>query len=222
LERKSYTWFERKRRTKALDLAQEQMSKALYTVTLLNDAIQEFLKANKNKAMEHVKNLMAVEKEVDRLRTQVFKELSKGVALFAEYREDLLHLVNRLDTLADHVKDAARCIKMLLESEIPKELWKKTAHMVSILVKCANALRGSLEQIAANPEQAREGAKEVEDIETVIDQEYLETKSLFIKYGGQINSGSMVIFDHLVEFIEHAADMCADTADYIVVLSSGK
>jgi hypothetical protein len=45
---------------------------------------------------------------------------------------------------------------------------------------------------------------------------------LFIKYGGQINYGSMVIFDHLVEFIEHAADMCADTADYIVVLSSGK
>jgi hypothetical protein len=30
----------------------------------------------------------------------------------------------------------------------------------------------------------------------------------------------MVIFDDLIEFIEHAADMCADTADYIAVLSS--
>ena len=32
--------------------------------------------------------------------------------------------------------------------------------------------------------------------------------------------GSMVIFDDLVEFIEMAADMCADTADYIVILAS--
>jgi hypothetical protein len=35
-----------------------------------------------------------------------------------------------------------------------------------------------------------------------------------------VNSGTMVIFDDLVEFIEYAADMCADTADYIVILSS--
>jgi len=30
----------------------------------------------------------------------------------------------------------------------------------------------------------------------------------------------MVIFDDLIEFIEQASDMCADTADYILVLSS--
>jgi hypothetical protein len=43
---------------------------------------------------------------------------------------------------------------------------------------------------------------------------------LFVKYGAKVNCGAMVIFDDLVEFIEHAADMCADTADYILVLSS--
>jgi hypothetical protein len=43
---------------------------------------------------------------------------------------------------------------------------------------------------------------------------------MFVKYGPEINVGVMVIFDDLIEFIEEAADMCADTADYIVVLSS--
>ena len=66
--------------------------------------------------------LFMVEEEIDHLRTEVFKELSKGTALFAYYREDLLHLVKRLDTFADHVKDAARCIKMLGDSHIPDEL----------------------------------------------------------------------------------------------------
>lgn len=220
LEKKSYTWFERRRRTKALDLAQKQITKALDTVTLLHDVVQNMSEAKKKEAMRHVDNIFKTEKEVDKLRTEVFRELSKGAALFAEYREDLMHLVKRLDTLADHVKDAGRCAKMLVDAEIPKELWEKTVHMVSTLVECAQALRGSIEKIAVDSAAAVKGAKKVEQIEGEIDEEYLETKSLFVKYGDQINSGTMVIFDDLVEFIEHAADMCADTADYIVILAS--
>jgi hypothetical protein len=33
------------------------------------------------------------------------------------------------------------------------------------------------------------------------------------------SSGAIVIFDDFIEFIEQAGDMCADTADYIVMLS---
>lgn len=220
MEKKSYAWFERRRRTKALDLAQEQITKALDTVTLLHQAMQSMSEAKKKEAMHHIENIFKVEKEVDRLRTEVFTELSKGAALFAGYREDLMHLVKRLDTLADHVKDAARCIKMLEEVEIPKELWENTAHTTSILVECASALRGSIENIALNSSAAINGAKKVEEIERKIDEDYLKTKSLFIKFAEKMNIGSMVIFDDLVEFIEHAADMCADTADYIVILSS--
>lgn len=220
MEKKSYRWFERRRRTRALDLAQEQITKAIDTVTLLHQAMQNISKAKKKEAIRHIENLLKVEREVDKLRTEVFKELSKGTALFAEYREDLMHLVKRLDTLADHVKDAARCVKMLQDAQIPKELWEKTVGMVSTLEKCAQALRGSIEKIAVDSAAAIKGAKKVEQIEGEIDEQYLETKSLFVKYGEQINSGSMVIFDDLVEFIEYAADMCADTADYIVILAS--
>jgi len=220
LEKKSYTWFEKRRRGKALELAQEQILRALDTVTLLHSAMQSISKGKKEEATRHIENLLKAEKEVDRLRTEVFKEMSRGTALLAEHREDLMHLVKRLDTLADHVKDAARCIKMMMDAQIPHELWEKTAEMVATLVECANALQGSIEKIVINPSQAKEGAKRVEEIEGKIDEQYLETKSLFVKYGDKINSGVMVIFDDLVEFIEYAADMCADTADYIVVLAS--
>jgi predicted phosphate transport protein (TIGR00153 family) len=142
--------------------------------------------------------------------------------LFADYREDLLHLVKRLDTFADHVKDAARCIKMLGDSHIPDELWEKAVHITSTLVDCATALRSSIENISANPTEAMKGAKKVEEIEARIDKEYLETKSLFIKYAEQMNSGALIIFDNMIEFLEEAADMCADTADYIVTLASAE
>lgn len=220
MERKSYNWFEKRRKTKALELAHEQITRAFDTVMWLHKAIKSFSEGNFAESKKHVANLYKAEEEVDRLRTEVFMELSKGAALVADYREDLLHLVKRLDTLADHTKDAARCLEMLEQAKIPQELSAKTVFMAAKLVETAQTLRNSIEKISSDPAEAVAQAKKVEEIEHVLDEEYLKAKSLFVKYGAEINCGAMVIFDDLIEFIEHAADMCADTADYITVLSS--
>jgi predicted phosphate transport protein (TIGR00153 family) len=220
VEKRSYSWFERRRRTKALDLAQEQITKALDTVTLLHQATKSIAEGKKKEAEQRIQNLFKVEEEVDALRMDVFRELTKGAALFADYREDLLHLVKRLDTLADHVKDAARCLEMLADVKLPHELSTNTVSMTALLVDCAQMLRLSIEKLVISSLDAVDYAKKVDDIEHKIDDIYLKTKASFVKYGEEVNSGTMVIFDDLVEFIEQAADMCADTADYIVMLSS--
>jgi predicted phosphate transport protein (TIGR00153 family) len=220
VEKKSYDWFEQRRKTRGLELAHEQITKAFDTVTWLYKATKSFSEKNFKETQKYIDNLYKAEEEVDTLRTDVFMELSKGAALVADYREDLLHLVKRLDTLADHTKDAARCLEMLSQTEIPLELTEKTVLMTSKLVETAQTLRGSIEKISSNPNEAIKEAKKVGEIEHAIDVEYLKTKGLFVKYGANMNCGAMVIFDDLIEFIEQAADMCADTADYIEVLSS--
>ncbi len=220
MEKRSYNWFEKRRKTKGLELAHEQITKAFDTVTWLHKAMKSFSEGNFDEAKKYIENLYKAEEEVDALRTDVFMELSKGAALVADYREDLLHLVKRLDTLADHTKDAARCLEMLADAKIPPELCQKTVFMTSKLVETAQTLRSAIEKISSEPVEAINQAKKVGEIEHLLDEEYLKAKSLFVKYGSQINCGAMVIFDDLIEFIEHAADMCADTADYILVLSS--
>jgi predicted phosphate transport protein (TIGR00153 family) len=220
LERKSYDWFEQRRRNRGLELAHDQITKAFDTVTWLHKATKSFSEKNFKEAQKYIENLYTTEEGVDALRTDVFMELSKGAALVADYREDLLHLVKRLDTLADHTKDAARCLEMLAGAEIPQELSENTVFMTGKLVETAQTLRNSIEKISSNPTEAINEAKKVGEIEHAIDVEYLKTKKLFVKYGATINCGAMVIFDDLIEFIEQAADMCADTADYIVILSS--
>jgi predicted phosphate transport protein (TIGR00153 family) len=220
VERRSYDWFEKRRRTKGLEIAHEQITKAFDTVNLLHKAMQSFSQGNLTETKKYVTNLYKAEEEVDKLRTDVFTELSKGAALVADYREDLLHLVKRLDTVADHTKDAARCLEMLGDAKIPEELCNKTVFMTGKLVEAAQALRAGIEKISSNGSEAILEAQKVENFEHDLDQEYLNTKSLFVKYGDKVNCGAMVIFDDLIEFIEHAADMCADTADYIVILSS--
>jgi predicted phosphate transport protein (TIGR00153 family) len=220
VERRSYDWFEKRRKTKGLELAHEQITIAFDTVTWLDKAMKSFSERKYEEAKKYIENLYRAEEEVDKLRTEVFKELSKGAALLADYREDLLHLVKRLDTLADHTKDAARCLEMLSGAEIPEELCGKTVVMTSKLVETAQALRSGIDKISTNPPEAIEEARKVEHFEHELDAEYLKAKTLFVKYGAKVNCGAMVIFDDLIEFIEHAADMCADTADYIAVLSS--
>jgi predicted phosphate transport protein (TIGR00153 family) len=219
MEKRSYEWFEKRRRTKGLDMAHEQMMKAVETVALLHRAVKSFSEGNMSAADQDIESLFKTEEQVDKLRTEVFRELSKGAALIADYREDLLHIVKRLDTVADHTKDAARCLRMLTEAQIPTALCQKVVSMAAALEECARALQESIEKIA-NPAEALSSAEKVGEIEHEIDEEYLATKALFIKYGTQINCGSMVIFDDLIEFVEQAADLCADTADYVLVLAS--
>jgi predicted phosphate transport protein (TIGR00153 family) len=220
VEKRSYDWFECRRRTKGLELAHEQIIKAFDTVTWLYKAAKSFSEKNVNDTKKYIENLYLAEEEVDKLRSDTFLELSKGAALISDYREDLLHVVKRLDTLADYSKDAARCFEMLMDVDIPAELCQKTVYMTGKLVDTAQALRSSIEKISSNPSEAVKEAKRVGEIETDIDTEYLLAKGLFVKYGASMNCGAMVIFDDLIEFIEQAADMCADTADYIFVLSS--
>jgi predicted phosphate transport protein (TIGR00153 family) len=220
LAKGSYAWFEKRRKTKALELAQQQIIKALDTVALLHQSIQNLANELKKEANQRIQYLFQTEEEVDKLGREVFKEMSKHTALSADYREDILHLVKRLDTLADHVKDAARCLQILQDTHLPEELIQKTIQMTSTLVECTSALRTSIEKISSTPEEAIKHSAKVEEIEDKIDKHYVKIKRLLVTHGSKMNPGAVIIFDDLIEFIEQAADMCADTADYIITLSS--
>lgn len=218
MAKKSYSWFESRRKTNVLNLAQEQIIKALDTVTLLHKAIRSASMGQKDDAKNFLEKLSKEEEEVDNLRKSVFKELT-NVALSTEFREDLMHLVKRLDVMADHVKDSARSVLVLLGANVPDEIWKMNLDVAETLVQIATTLSSSIENLGTDPVRAKEIAKKVDGIEGQIDKDYLETKKLFIKYGREVDAGTLLLLDNLIEFMEQAADMCADTADYIAVLA---
>jgi len=215
----SYTWFEKRRKTDALKLAQEQITKALDTATLLHKAVQNAAEGKKEEARNCIDKLSKEEEEVDSLRQQAFKELT-NVAVSTEFREDLMHLVKRLDVMADFVKDSARSVTVLLETNVPDEIWSLNVKVAEALVESTTTLRSSIEKLGTEPAKAKELANKVNEIEGRIDKDYLATKRLFIKHGHQVDAGTLLILNNLIEFMEQAADVCADTADYITILAS--
>src|SRR5450756_1546457 len=91
VEKKSYDWFEQRRKTRGLELAHDQITKAFDTVTWLHKATKSFAENNVKESKKYIENLYKAEEEVDLLRTDVFMELSKGAALVADYLS-LIHI----------------------------------------------------------------------------------------------------------------------------------
>jgi predicted phosphate transport protein (TIGR00153 family) len=211
-------WFTRRRKSKVLEIADRQMTLAIDTVIELEKEINAASKGKKEEAKASFEKLSRVEHEIDELRRTVFEELTRG-SLPSKDREDIMHLVKRLDDMADHVKDAARAVLVLLEAKVVREMWKHFADTARELVTCATTLRNAIEKLGTDPAKAMELAKKIDEIERRVDVKYVEGKELLLKHSNKMDAATILLLKDLIEEMEHVADSCDDTADYVRILS---
>jgi len=211
-------WFTKRRKSKVLEIAYRQMTVALDTVNDLEEALKAVSVGKKNTATKVIDRLFSIEEEIDVLRRTVFEELTKG-NLPPREREDIMSLVKSLDVMADHIKNGARNVLVLTDAGIPKEVWYAFADMSSSIVKTANVLRKSLRNLGKDPAKSRTLSEKVEDEENNVDKKFVEMKSLLLRYGEKINPAALLLLKDLLDSMEEAADSCADTGDYIRLLT---
>ncbi len=211
-------WFAKRRKSKVLEIADRQMTLAIDTVIELGKSINAASKGKKEEAKKSFEKLSMIEHEIDELRRTVFEELTRG-SLPSKDREDIMHLVKRLDEMADHVKDAGRAVFLLLEADVAKEMWKQFAETSKDLVECATTLRKAIEKLGTNPAEAMELAKKIDEIEGRVDEKYLESKALLLRRSDDMNAATISLLKDLIEEMEHVADSCDDTADYVRILT---
>lgn len=211
-------WFAERRKSKVLDIAYRQMTLAIDTVTELERAMIAASKKNADGARKSIERLFVVETEIDDLRRTVFEELTRG-SLPPKDREDIMHLVKRLDVMADHVKDAGRSLLLLAEAEMPRDVWNELVAMTKDLVEESRALRRSIEKLGVDLVEARSWSQKVDEAETRIDEHYLRTKELILKQGREMDAATLLIVRDLLQSLEEVADSCDDTADYVRILT---
>lgn len=211
-------WFTQRRKSKVLELADKQLAIAIEVVDELWRSIVAVSKKDTHDAKKHVERLFKLEEEIDNIRRSIFDEATRG-SLPVSDREDLLHLVQRIDTMADHAKDAGRSVLLLVEIKIPKEFWDDYADMAKSLVECVKVLKSSIEKLGSDPAQARSLAQWVDQVEGKVDEKYFKIKSRMLKSDKEVAPSALLMLKDLVESMEHAADFCDDTADYVKVLA---
>jgi len=211
-------WFAKRRKSKVLELADRQMTLAIDTVIELEKSIDAASKGDKEKAKASFEKLSLVEHEIDELRRTVFEELTRG-SMHSKDREDIMHLVKRLDEMADHVKDASRAVVLLLDAKVVKEMWTQFAKTAKDLVAIATTLRNAIEKLGTDPLEAMKLAKQIDEIEGRVDEKYLRSKALLLKNSNKMDAATILILKDLIEEMEHVADACDDTADYVRILT---
>jgi len=217
---KMFTWLDLRRKSKTLSLARKEITLAIKTVTKLKEAITAVAEGKRDEMEKHLQTLFSDEIEVDNLRRLIFEDLSRE-SLPAKYREDLMHIVKRLDVMADHVKDSARSIKILQDTVIPTEIWNESVKIAETLVKESDLLGSTIEMLGIAPPQVRELAEKVDEQEHIVDDYQLKMKALISKYNKELNFATMIFLKDLLNYMEEIADTCADIADYVRVLAVG-
>jgi len=219
--RKLLLWMEKRKRSRTLNLAQQQISLAMSTGGEL-DAAVKFFSENKRVEMDGaIERLFKQEEEIDLLRRQVLEELAKR-ELPSIYREDLKRLVGYLDEFADQVKDSARGLKVAGWPMFPKEIMDQYLLISRNLVDGVRVLGDCIEALGVNPSEVRLRAEKVCHYEDAIDEGYLNTKILFLKYGDELEAVTLVALRDLLDYMEQASDTCARTADYLRVLAASE
>ena len=214
-------WFAKRRKSKVLEMADRQMTLAIDTVVELEKSINAALKADKKEALKSIERLSTSEHEIDELRRTVFEELTRG-SMPSKDREDIMHLVKRLDEMADHVKDASRAVALLLEAKVLREMWQQFAETSKDLVTCATLLRQAIEKLGTNSPEAMEIAKKIDAVENSADEKYLRSKAMLLKHSSKMEAATILLLKDLIEEMEHVADSCDDTADYVRILTVGR
>jgi len=199
-------------------MAYRQMTLAIDTVTELERAMVAASGGSAAEAKKSIERLFVVETEIDDLRRTVFEELTRG-SLPPKDREDIMHLVKRLDVMADHVKDSGRSLLLLVEVQMPKDVWGELVAMTKDLVEESRALRASIEKLGVDVVEVRALSQRVDEAETRIDEHYLRTKELILKHGREMDAATLLILRDLLQSLEEVADSCDDTADYVRILT---
>jgi uncharacterized protein Yka (UPF0111/DUF47 family) len=143
-------------------------------------------------------------------------EVSRG-DLSSIAREDLMHLVKRVDMVADWSRESTRILNAVPMEQVPKPIKDKLADMVRSVKECAVSLQKCVNRIMTNPDEALQAADDVEREEEKVDDAHGKARILLGKEDLP-KTGIAILISQLFEAMEMIADSCEDTCDQVRVI----
>jgi predicted phosphate transport protein (TIGR00153 family) len=209
-------WFEKRRETKALSTIRRHLSLTTGIVEDLESTINAAINNREKEMLESIKRVVNGEKEADVLRRKFMDEISRG-ELSSISREDLMHLVKRMDMVADWSREATRIIGALPMEQVPKSIKDEFADMIGSAKKCAISLHKCVNTIITDPNEALQAADAVEREEEKVDDIHEKARMLLGKEDLP-KAGIAVLISELFDAVEMIADSCEDTCDQVRVI----
>jgi len=209
-------WFEKRRETKALQTIQRHLALTTGIVEDLEKAVDASIKGDEKEMLGCIQRVASSEREADALRRKVMDDVSKG-ELSPVDREDLMHLVKRVDMVADWSRESTRVLNALPMKHVPKQIQKEFMEMVRSVKECAISLQKCVNKMMTKPEEALQAADAVEREEEKVDDIHENARKLLGKEELP-KAGIAILVSQLFEAMEMIADACEDACDQVRII----
>lgn len=209
-------WFEKRRESKAMLSMQRHLALTMTAVEDMERAIKAAVALNEKETKEAIDRVTGAEREADKLRRAVMTELAAG-ELPSTDREDLMHLMKRVDMVADWSRESTRVLSGISMKDVPESLREAAVKMAEGVRECAKALRKAISRMSEKPEEAMQAADDVERLEEHVDDLFEKSRQLLGKEPS-LSVGPAILINELYEAIEMVADWCEDACDQIRVI----
>lgn len=209
-------WFEKRRETKALATIQQHLALTTSIVEDLEKAVEASIKKDTEEMQTCIERIAGNEREADSLRRKVMDEVSRG-ELTPTAREDIMHLVKRVDMVADWSRESTRVLSAIPMEQVPTSLKSAFVEMIKGIKECALSLQKCVNKMMTKPEEALQAADAVEREEEKVDDIHEKARRL-LGTADLPKAGVAVLVGQLFEAMEMIADACEDTCDHVRVI----
>ncbi len=217
-EKPIINWLGQRRESKVLKELVRHSDYVVRTAKELNKAIIAMSNQDYNGVQQAIDRMSANEKSADTMEKSISEELIKG-DLNSKEREELLRLANRIDVIADWIKDGGRNLTMIMDMElsVSSSIWNSLIEISGQLVEIVKAMDRSLTAVLNSEEDIDTFRDRVEEIEHNIDQMYYSVKKEIITNSGEV--GTIFLLRDLLHCIENGADATKDASDVLHIFS---
>ena len=209
-------WFEKRRETKALATIQRHLALTTSIVEDLEHAVEAAVENKFKEAQGSIERISENEREADALRRKVMDEVSRG-ELTPTAREDIMHLVKKVDMVADWSRESTRVLAAIPMEQVPASIKNEFVEIIKGVKECAILLRKCVNKIMAEPKEALEAADAVEREEEKVDDIHEKARKMLAKENLP-KAGVAILVSQLFEAMEMIADSCEDACDQVRVI----
>ncbi|MFX1530808.1 MAG: DUF47 domain-containing protein [Promethearchaeota archaeon] len=221
-----YEWFKNRNEESVINKTLVHMQKVLECVVEYEKAVSYLLdEKNIDLALKVFFRVDELEHQADNIRRNILNMLSK-VEINPRIRENLIHLTQRIDDIANATNAGARIFIYMNHPDFMKldeEVHKKFLEMARIsvdAVKKVNIMVNKL--LTAEEEEINQLGEQINMLEHQCDDLRHGINRILVSNNPDINPFSAIEIHNCVSTLEAVTDNAEDVADYIIMLTVAK
>jgi uncharacterized protein len=221
------TFLQNRSNANTYEMARQHMQKVFETVVEFERGLQMYINEKKDAlAIEIFRRLDKLENEADTIRREILISISQS-ELAPQMREDLSHVVKRIDRIANTSDGAARRLSGLNPAHVYSlgdEILQKLLEIVRLSVEATKILYNLLKRVPQM--ENRETFKICEKIQRMehqVDVLHSQVYEMLNKLENPpFNAFVTIQICNFIDMLETITDKVEDVSDYIEILKTAK